>query len=138
MDKKILALREELAVHVKENTDRIAQITMMKGEDYKLKFDLDIATSGKNNFQSSFQTFFKILDHNIWTNSEFGTKRTDVKLAKSSKSKRTKSTCSRTRSSASLEKEATFFHILLTLLIMPEIINFCILLFRINIFLYFL
>ncbi|CAG5111754.1 Oidioi.mRNA.OKI2018_I69.chr2.g6028.t1.cds [Oikopleura dioica] len=45
MDKKILALREELAVHVKENTDRIAQITMMKGEDYKLKFDLDIATS---------------------------------------------------------------------------------------------
>ncbi len=47
MDKKILALREELAVHVKENTDRIAQITMMKGEDYKLKFDLDVATSGK-------------------------------------------------------------------------------------------
>ena len=46
MDKKILSLREELAVHVKENTDRIAQITMMKGEDYKLKFDLDVATSG--------------------------------------------------------------------------------------------
>ena len=54
MDKKILALREELAVHVKENTDRIAQITMMKGEDYKLKFDLDIATSGKHSFQPAF------------------------------------------------------------------------------------
>ena len=59
MDKKILALREELAVHVKENTDRIAQITMMKGEDYKLKFDLDVATSGKKLFfkQRSTDTF---------------------------------------------------------------------------------
>ena len=55
MDKKILALREELAVHVKENTDRIAQITMMKGEDYKLKFDLDIATSGRLSVLLSFQ-----------------------------------------------------------------------------------